>query len=244
MKLGIIADIHSNAPALAAVLADLARHKVDLVVQLGDAFNGPIAPAEVMALLRARPMLHVKGNGERMVLAEDPAERSASATYARSVLSEADLAWVAAWPARHDQPEFTACHGSPRSDLEYLLEEVTSRGVFLRSGADIAARLEETVSPLVLCGHTHLPRVVRLLSGTLVVNPGSVGLPAYADVPPFPHRMETGSPHARYAVTEVIAGEWAVSLCAVAYDWEAAAKLAEARGFPDWVVPLRTGYVR
>lgn len=242
MKLGIIADIHSNAPALAAVLDALARHKVDLVVQLGDAFNGPIAPAEVMAMLRAQSMLHVKGNGERMVLDEDPAARSASATYARAQLSPADLEWIASWPGRYDQPEFTACHGSPRCDVEYLLEEVTSTGVSLRRGADIAARLEGPVAPLVLCGHTHIPRMVRLESGTLVVNPGSVGLPAYADAAPFPHKMETGSPHARYAVAELIAGEWVVALCAVPYDWEAAAKLAEARGFPDWVVPLRTGY--
>lgn len=242
MKLGIIADIHSNAPALAAVLDDLARHEVNRLVQLGDAVNGPIAPAEVVAMLRVRPMVHVRGNGERMVLAPDPGARSASAAYARAQLSPADLEWIASWPGRYDQAEFTACHGSPRSDLEYLLEDVTSAGVFLRGAADIGTRLEGVVAPLVLCGHTHIPRMVRLESGPLVVNPGSVGLPAYADAAPFPHRMETGSPHARYAVAELIGGEWVVSLCAVPYDWEAAAKLAEVHGFIDWGRPLRTGY--
>ncbi len=242
MKLGIIADIHSNAPALAAVFEDFACRGIDRVVQLGDAANGPVAPAEVVAMLRARPMIHVRGNGERMVLAPISEARSASAAYARAQLSPEELEWVASWPERYEQAEFTACHGSPRSDVEYLLEEVTSAGVFLRGAADIAARLEGTVAPLVLCGHTHIPRVVRLESGPLVVNPGSVGLPAYADAAPIPHKMETGSPHARYAVAELLGGRWVVALCAVPYDWEAAARAAEAHGFADWGGPLRTGY--
>ncbi len=34
----------------------------------------------------------------------------------------------------------------------------------------------------------------------LVVNPGSIGMPAYTDDTPVPHAIETGAPHARYAV--------------------------------------------
>ena len=36
----------------------------------------------------------------------------------------------------------------------------------------------------------------------MVVNPGSVGLPAYTDTEPVKHSMEMGAPHARYAVLD------------------------------------------
>lgn len=244
MKLGVIADIHSNAAALEAVLADLDLRGVDRIVHLGDAFNGALEPHRVLELLRARPMVHVRGNGERMVLSPDPAVRSASASFARAQFSPEELEWIAGWPVRHDEPEFVACHGSPRDDLEYLLEEVTAEGVALRSRADIRARLPDLGAGLVLCGHTHVPRMVRLDDRMLVVNPGSIGLPAYGDETPFPHRMETGSPDARYAVAELRDGAWRVDLIGVPYDWAAAARLAELNGFPEWVGLLSTGYAR
>ena len=72
----------------------------------------------------------------------------------------------------------------------------------LAAPTEIEARLGGTRSPVMLCGHTHIPRVVQLPAGALVVNPGSVGLPAYDDVFPEYHVVETGSPHARYALLE------------------------------------------
>lgn len=52
---------------------------------------------------------------------------------------------------------------------------------------------------VVLCGHSNTPGVVRLTDGRLIVNPRSVGLPAYDDDHPHPHMMESGTPHARWA---------------------------------------------
>jgi hypothetical protein len=47
----------------------------------------------------------------------------------------------------------------------------------------------------------------------LVVNPGSVGMPAYRDArPPVPHVIEVGIPHARYALLERTASGWAADL--------------------------------
>ena len=66
----------------------------------------------------------------------------------------------------------------------------------------------DRLRPLILCGHTHLPRVVALSSGQLVVNPGSVGLPAYADDAPVAHAMQTFSPHASYAILESGPSGW------------------------------------
>jgi diadenosine tetraphosphatase ApaH/serine/threonine PP2A family protein phosphatase len=96
---------------------------------------------------------------------------------------------------------------------------------------------------VILCGHTHIPHVVVIEDGPLIVNPGSVGLPAYDDTRPYPHKVETGSPHARYAMLTQADGAWQAELLCVDYDWEQAARDAEANGRPDWARALRTGRV-
>jgi diadenosine tetraphosphatase ApaH/serine/threonine PP2A family protein phosphatase len=84
---------------------------------------------------------------------------------------------------------------------------------------------------VLLCGHTHVPRSLRLADGRLVVNPGSVGLP-----------FEIGSPDARYAIIEKRRFGWNTELHAVAYDHEAAAKQALDKGYPRWADALTHGW--
>jgi hypothetical protein len=69
------------------------------------------------------------------------------------------------------------------------------------------------------------------------VNPGSVGLPAYDDELPVPHAMETGSPHARYAILD---GD-RIELRAIEYDVGAAVAAAKKNGRDDWARWLATG---
>ena len=95
---------------------------------------------------------------------------------------------------------------------------------------------------VVLCGHTHTPRVASI-GGVLVVNPGSVGLPGYRDTNPVPHVMEVGTPHARYALIERRGGRWAAELRAMPYDHEAAAQQAEWHGRPQAAHAVRTGWM-
>lgn len=96
---------------------------------------------------------------------------------------------------------------------------------------------------MVLCAHTHVPRVVSLPNGRLIVNPGSVGLPAYEHDTPHPHYMEAGSPHARYAILELHSNGWHVELVAVPYNWQAAANRAHQNGRDDYVHWLSHGRV-
>jgi hypothetical protein len=97
---------------------------------------------------------------------------------------------------------------------------------------------------LILCGHSHIPRLAHLSSGGIIVNPGSVGIQAYQGHHPRPHTVEMGSPHARYALCEQSPAGWKVEFVAVPYDWDAASLLARQRARPDWDRALRTGYVR
>jgi diadenosine tetraphosphatase ApaH/serine/threonine PP2A family protein phosphatase len=137
--------------------------------------------------------------------------------------------------------DFRLCHGSLESDDEYLLQEVRQEGVILRSPDDLSAKLASLLEPVLLCGHDHIPRNVLLPNGKLIVNPGSVGVPAFADDVPFPHVTETGSPHARYSIVSRSSAGWQVEDIAVPYDWQAAADTARANGQADWVEWLQTG---
>jgi diadenosine tetraphosphatase ApaH/serine/threonine PP2A family protein phosphatase len=113
----------------------------------------------------------------------------------------------------------------------------------VRPAASILALLGGVTEPVVLCGHTHIPRLVELPDGRIIVNPGSVGLPAYADESPVRHVMETYSPHASYAIVERGERGWGVSFHRVAYDHGQAARAAESHGREDWARALRTGWM-
>jgi hypothetical protein len=56
--------------------------------------------------------------------------------------------------------------------------------------------------------------------------------------------METGSPHARYAILERQAEHWLVELIAVSYDHHKAAAQASKNGRPDWAIGLQTGVLK
>ncbi|QNM95624.1 metallophosphoesterase family protein [Chitinimonas koreensis] len=243
MRLALVSDIHGNLPALEAVLADLARRAVDRIANLGDSLSGPLWPAETAALLMRQDWPQLAGNHERQLLAPDRARMNASDGHARDRLGDETLAWIAALPATLAlDDDVLLCHGTPDSDLVYFLETVTPQGSRMASRAEVDARLGDVEAGLVACGHTHLPRTMRAGRGTLVVNPGSVGLPAYDDDHPYFHLSETGSPDARYAIVERTDAGWRAELIALPYDHEAAAQQAERNGRPDWAHALRTGY--
>jgi len=68
MRVAVIADIHGNAVAFDAVLADLETQTVDRVVCLGDAIQGGPQPSEVAARLRELRCPVVYGNADAFLL--------------------------------------------------------------------------------------------------------------------------------------------------------------------------------
>ncbi len=261
MRLAIVSDIHGNLPALQAVQADIARRGVDAVVNLGDSLSGPLLPLPTAQMLMYSAWPTLAGNHERNLLAlahaPDAEARAACAAtlgpsdrFAYQQLGATELAWLATLPAtlRLDHEVFL-CHGTPGDDLSYLLETVPQHNVVRLASADeIAARLagsaDAAQATLIACGHSHTPRAVRLADGRLLVNPGSVGLPAYDHDRPFVHVIENGAPDARYALVERVAAGWQCALLAVSYDALTMARLAAERGFDDWARALRSGWAR
>lgn len=264
MRIAFVSDIHGNLHALEAVAHDLLRRDVAVVVNLGDTLSGPLLPLETARFLIQKPWLHVGGNHERQVLTQPLERQIPSDAYTSAQLDADARRWLRShanptdprlqqgtmWPAQLG-PDVALCHGSPRLDHEYLLETAVGEEARLALPHEVEERLGSLIGPgirLLACGHTHVPRVVHTRSGLTILNPGSVGLQAYDDDHPLPHsvyhRIETGSPDARYAVAEKRPdGRWVCELIAVPYDHEAAAALAEQRERPDWAHALRTGYM-
>jgi predicted phosphodiesterase len=239
-------DVHGNTPALRAVLAAVDSAGPDIVVNLGDIASGGVDPRGTLDLLRTRPdIVTVSGNHERQLLTLPVEAMGASDRLAHQRLTDEDRSWLGALPARREvAPGVLAFHGAPDDDLCYLLQtvedglrEATDDEVLARLGGD-AGRFA-----LYLCGHTHLQRTRSLPDGSLVVNPGSAGWPAYEDDAPAPHVVEAGTPHARFTLLTEVAGRWQVDERAIDYDVEEAAHLAEANERPDVAHALRTGRV-
>ena len=242
MRIAVVSDIHGNLPALEAVVRDIRRHGVDGTVNLGDSLSGPLLPLETAQYLMSRDWIHLAGNHERQILFPGRDGREASDAYAYSQLSERELDWLI--ELEHRQPlgqEVLLCHGSPRSDIEYFLETVEPGGMRAARAEEIDLRLSDETAAIVLCGHSHVARSVRASRGTLIVNPGSVGLPAYNADAPHRHVVETGSPDARYAIVEYGLDGWIASLHSVPYDPRAMAQLAMQNDRPEWAFALLTG---
>ena len=244
MRIAALSDIHSNVYALDAVLSDIKKRGADTVVNLGDILYGPIAPRATYDLLMEYELVTVRGNRDRQIYeaAKSEIELNPTMQFILGELGEAPLRWMKKLPFSCQLNDSVfLCHGTPSDDLVYLLENIESGHASLRSDAEILKLLDGQSSSVVICGHTHMPRTVLTSIKQLIVNPGSVGLPAYTDNEPVVHSMENHSPHASYAVLENNNGSWCVQHIKVAYDYEKAAGDAKKRNRNDWVHFLTTG---
>jgi len=241
-QFAVLSDIHANIWALEAVLTDIARRSLDHIINLGDTLYGPLEPQATAECLMKVSLVSIQGNQDRLLLEQPISPVSPTLAYVLKDLSSRSLDWLAAQPPTCLVADILfLCHGTPHSDQTYLLETMTSSGGFLQEPAAIQAQLTEVHQAVVLCGHSHIPRILHLPDGLLVINPGSVGLPAYADDLPTVHKMETGSPHARYAVISKTVDGWTIEQIAVPYDWNQAAMKARQLGQNEWAGWLETG---
>lgn len=245
MKVAIISDIHGNDLALEAVLADIDALGITDIVNLGDHVSGPLNAARTADILMARNIPAIAGNHDRYLLTIDPAGMGLSDRAAHGELQPRHLDWLTTLPATLVYRDaLFLCHGTPASDETYWLEALTADGVVhLAARSAIEAFATGIEQPVILCGHTHIPRAIRLADGRLVVNPGSVGCPGYDDDRPVAHKVEVGSPDARYAVVENAGNDWSVTFRTIPYDHKAMSMLAAERNRLQWAEALATGFL-
>lgn len=227
--------MHGNALALDAVLADIAHQGVDATLCLGDHVSGPLDPVGAADRLMALDGPVIGGNHDRWLAQgrRDDRDLDPTDSFARQQLRAEQVAWLAALPATSVfNGEVFLCHGTPDSDdTPWLDGWYQDRRTTLPSEAAVTGAAEGVDYPVMLCGHTHIARSVRLRDGRQIINPGAVGL-----------QLVHGSPDARYAVIERRNGRWLTSLRVVQYDHHAASQQAVDNGFPAWKEALATGW--
>jgi predicted phosphodiesterase len=214
VRVAAIADVHGNAAALEAVLAEVGRERPDLLVSCGDLTWGP-QPLETVRLLepwrgRAR---FVRGNSERE-LREGGMDDSEIVRWQHEQHGHPELREYLAGTEPHVVLEIDGlgavrfCHGSPRSDIECVTRETPADRV--------AAFAEGIPERCVVTAHTHM-QYDRGVAGLRLLNPGSVGLP-----------YEPGPGHAYWALLGPD-----VDLRRTPYDLHAAVERMRAGGMPQ-----------
>lgn len=232
MRLAVISDVHGNSFALEAVLADIRAEGADAIVNLGDHLASPIDPRATADMLLALPMPTIRGNHDRWMVTPRSGKPDPIDSFARGQIDAEHLQWLAGLPATLVFEGILLCHGTPASDEKFWLEGfIHARTTTIPDEAAVSAHAAGADYPVILCGHSHIARAVRLRDGRQIVNPGSVGL-----------QIVYGSPDARYVILDRRNGKWSPSFRVVAYDHAAAARAAEAHGFGHWTEALTTGW--
>lgn len=184
MRVGIISDIHANAVALEAVLADIERDAPDQLVCLGDVAGTGPEPVQSIERLEQVGCPVVRGNVDADLLDPPATGPAVDATDTDRVITAID-AWCAdQLSGDHERyirsfeetieldlssgTELVCYHGSPRSPTEEIRSTTPDEQL-----NELFAGIQGDV---LAGGHTHFP-FARRYKGAVLLNPGSVGLP-------------------------------------------------------------------
>ncbi len=177
MKIGILADIHGNYPALKAILSALKRHHVKQIICAGDIVGYYPYVNEVIEEIKRQEIKCIFGNHDDALLKGISIEESYSATvtleYARKIIKAKNLKYLSSLKMIESRNingvEITILHGGikdPLNERIYFQEDFTS---------------PVNYKGIVIGGHTHIPTAFN--SGqTIYLNPGSCGQPRDFDI--------------------------------------------------------------
>lgn len=232
MRVAVISDIHSNLPALEAVLADVDGEGPDEIWCLGDIVGYGPHPNECVDLTRERATLSLCGNHDLAVLgaidvSDFTGDAGAAARWTTGALGEPQAAWLRELSPSAERDGAELYHGSPRDAVwDYVLSEQVALISIL-----------ETTAPVVLVGHSHVAlglgwdgielsgglapegTAIDLSTGRWLLNPGSVGQP------------RDGDPRAAWLLIDLAAGRAAFRR--VSYPIRETQAAIREHGLPD-----------
>ena len=182
MRVAALYDIHGNLPALDAVLAEVRRERVDLILVGGDVVVGAASGDVVRRLVALDlPARFISGNCERVVLAEIaggditevPEPYRDDIRRAAADLDGLCRRAIASWPGTCEVEidgigRAFFCHATARNDRE-IFNDATPDD-------EVSPMFAGVTAPLIVCGHTHV-QFDRSVAGKRIVNAGSVGMP-------------------------------------------------------------------
>lgn len=241
MQVALIADIHGNAVALDAVVAELEEIDPDRTVCLGDIAAGP-QPAAALDRIRELAPDVVKGNHEGGLLGDpafDPRRAEADeetlemvrdlTAWSAEQLTDDQLDYVRSFPESVTVPlpggvDLRCFHGSPASFEDRIQASTPPAALDDALGAVEAA--------VIAVGHTHL-QFCRRYDGAILLNPGSVGANLQAERPSAQIRS---GPWAEWALLTVEPRSISLDLRRTPYDPTGLAAAARENGMPhaEW----------
>ena len=218
MKIAVLYDIHGNLAALETVLAEAVTAGATSYLLGGDyASFGPWPRQTAEKLERLPATVCIRGNVERW-LREDPEAPESAQQFlatalaaARESLGPALVERLYGLPERAELDGILICHGSPLSDIESFAPEAQPGEERLLAGES---------NRTILLGHSHQQFRRAGPSGTLLLNPGSVGAPL------------DGDPRAAWGLWE----DGQIAFRRTAYDVERA--VAKMRSYGEWAEPI------
>jgi putative phosphoesterase len=187
MRILLVSDIHSNWPALQAV-----RESGDICLFLGDLVDYGGEPSPCVEWVKSHATHAIRGNHDHGAAQDVGVIGGVGFKYlsgvtrplTRSRLNADGLRYLAGLPVTQmlnlDGRRFLMVHATPRDPLDEFAPP--DAGFWSR-------RLEGIDADVVCVGHTHYQYALEV-NGTLVINPGSIGL------------QRDGDPRAGYAVLE------------------------------------------
>ncbi|WP_372751236.1 metallophosphoesterase [Labilibaculum sp.] len=243
-EIAVVSDIHGNSFALQEVLKDIKERGITTIINLGDSLYGPLDPKGTYELIVNNSIQSISGNQDRLIVENwDAKSDYITLEYVKSQLDENMLHWLQSLASDQSvNDEIYCCHASPHSDSVYLLEQLVADKVSTKNKEELDALLSHIKQGIVCCGHSHVSKIVRTAK-KVIVNPGSVGLPAYDDELPIYHKMENHKPNSNYVVMKKSHDSLKLNRISVEYDFEEAASLAEQNHRDDWAKWIRTGTV-
>lgn len=242
-RIAALSDVHGNAAALEAVLADVSKARPDAVMVGGDlVLNGP-EPALVVDVLRSLAddgALVIGGNTDIAVADFDyaaafpwmtdgiPDAIVDAAEWAHEALGPERLDWLRRLPSERrwrtvDDTLVVVCHASPGSQTAGFDQNLDPSVTI--------ERVARTDARVIVCGHTHLPEV-RDLGWKVIVNDGSAGY------------VFDGDPTASWALIDIVDEQVTAEIKRTTFDTLAVANAISARGLAGDVyraATVRTG---
>lgn len=236
MRIALIADIHGNLMALEAVLAELELESADRLVCLGDVAAGPQA-SEALERIRGLGCPVLMGNWDAWFVDGVPEDErelerrlSEIGRWWADRISDDERLYIASFQPtlelELDGGSRMLCfHGSPSSFNDVILSTT--------SEAAVERMLDGVNAAVYAGGHTHV-QMLRRMRSSILVNPGSVGLPFRRWLPD----KVCVAPWAEYGLVSSENGRLNVELRRTTYDVDAFLRLSAESGMPhaDWWV--------
>ena len=230
MKIAIISDVHSNLPALDAVLEAIQANGVDRIICGGDLVGYNAEPGKVVAKIRELEIPCVMGNHDAAVVGvTDPetfnAPAQAAVEWTAQQLDDGALEYLRGLPYQTRIESFTVVHGTLHKPEQWG---------YIFNAYEAEEHFQHQRDTLCFIGHSHIPGVfiagdmvtlsrsnrVRIQAGhRYVVNVGSVGQP------------RDNNPAASYAIYDMV--ENAVYFKRAPYDVQAAQQKILDAGLPN-----------